>query len=356
MKDFLKICFWGPVCPRGEGYRMSKVCLWVVLLSVASSSAIAQDYLRGDIFAGYSYMNVQTNGLIPSRQNFAGWESSYTMPLSPRFGAETDFGANYRTIAVQGLTSTSSTSVDVALHDYSFLVGPRVNFRPMFLHALFGLDHLSGTGSGFAQSDNNFATAIGGGVQWRFSRYFALRTSADYMLTHHNIFGVTASQQNNFRASLGLVYQIGAAEHRAEVSHHPAPAAVSKPVPSGTISPTISPSGTVAPSGSASASKTSSASRTISGVGTVSSSTLGVVARTNATGAEIVQVTPGSVAEYAGLHPGDVVNAVDGKAIRNAQELEIELSNKAPGSTVELSYLIRGYWQTASTVTLQAAH
>jgi len=333
---------------------MSKVCLWVVLLSVASSSAIAQDYLRGDIFAGYSYMNVQTNGLIPSRQNFAGWESSYTMPLSPRFGAETDFGANYRTIAVQGLTSTSSTSVDVALHDYSFLVGPRVNFRPMFLHALLGLDHLSGTGSGFAQSDNNFATAIGGGVQWKFSRYFALRTSADYLLTHHSIFGATTSQQNNFRASLGLVYQIGAAERRAEVSHHPAPAKVSKPVPSGTASPTISPPGTVA--SSRPVSRPVSPARTVPAAGTVSFSTLGVVARTNATGAEIVQVTPGSAAEYAGLHPGDVVNAVDGKGIRNAQELEIELSNKAPGSTVQLSYLIRGYWQTASTVTLQAAH
>jgi hypothetical protein len=33
----------------------------------------------------------------------------------------------------------------VDVHDYSYLAGPRVNFRPVFVHALIGGDHLTGS-------------------------------------------------------------------------------------------------------------------------------------------------------------------------------------------------------------------
>jgi len=100
---------------------MKRVCLFIVFLLLACSQVVAQDYLRGDLFVGYSYLNAQTNGLSPSRQNFTGWESSYSMNLNPRLAGEADFGGYYRTIAVLGLAGAGSNSIDVAVHDYSFL-------------------------------------------------------------------------------------------------------------------------------------------------------------------------------------------------------------------------------------------
>jgi hypothetical protein len=189
----------------------------------------------------------------------------------------------------------------------------------MFLHALFGVDHLSGTGSGFTRSDNNFATAIGGGVQWNLSRYFALRTSADYLLTHHNIFGTAATQQNNLRASLGLVYQFGVPSSPGEVSRRPVRPALPKPAPPGLVTiPQLS-----------------------------------VVAKTQKTGAELVEVGPSGLGAQTGLQSGDVINAIDGVPIQTATELAKELSNKAMGSSVRIRYLIHGYWQTETVLTLQ---
>jgi hypothetical protein len=192
----------------------------------------------------------------------------------------------------------------------------------MFFHALLGIDHLSGSGSGFSNSDNSFAAAIGGGVQWNVSRYFALRTSVDYLLTHHNIFGGPAAQQNNLRASVGVVYRFGVGSRPSEASRRSA-------------SP---PSSSRAPSG------------------TVSVSSLGVLAKAQPMGAEIVEVWSHSAAEQAGLHAGDVINAVDGKPILSATDLATNLSSIAPGSTIRIEYLIRGYWQTESSLVLQPSH
>jgi S1-C subfamily serine protease len=48
---------------------------------------------------------------------------------------------------------------------------------------------------------------------------------------------------------------------------------------------------------------------------------LGLKAASRETGgAEIVEVAPGSTAELAGLHVGDVINVADGKPIRAALE------------------------------------
>ncbi len=70
----------------------------------------------------------------------------------------------------------------------------------------------------------------------------------------------------------------------------------------------------------------------------------------------IIEVVPGSAAEMAGLRVGDVINAVDGKPVRTPMELAAELANHAPGSTVRLGVLVRGYWQSETTVILGGQH
>jgi len=69
-------------------------------------------------------------------------------------------------------------------------------FRP-FAEALFGAGHVSTNGVG---SDSSFATALGGGLDYRIIRPIAWRFQGDYVQTR--FFGNT---QNNVRISTGIV-------------------------------------------------------------------------------------------------------------------------------------------------------
>jgi hypothetical protein len=153
----------------------------------------------GDVFAGYSYLNVDTNGLT-SRQGLNGWEASIAVGAK-RIAGEAAFGGYYKSNALGS---------GVAVHDYSFLGGPRVTFGQGFVHALFGGDRLTGSALGFSSSQTGFAAAFGGGVQSKaFGGHWAVRTSADYVLSRHNVLGGSAVNQNNFRVSGGIVYVFG---------------------------------------------------------------------------------------------------------------------------------------------------
>jgi hypothetical protein len=155
---------------------------------------------RVDIFAGYSFMNIDTNQLS-SRQNLNGFETSATFNIVRHFAAEGAFSGYFKSNVMGSIVSA---------HDLSLLGGPRVNFGQGFVHALVGFDRLTGTALGLSASQNSFAAAFGGGGQSRtFARHFAIRVSADYVLGRHNIFGGSAYNQNNFRVSSGIVFVFG---------------------------------------------------------------------------------------------------------------------------------------------------
>ncbi len=77
----------------------------------------------------------------------------------------------------------------------SFSVG---KLRP-FAEALFGVGHVSANGSA---SDTSFATALGGGIDYRIFRPVALRFEGDYVQTR--FFSTT---QNNVRLSTGIAFR-----------------------------------------------------------------------------------------------------------------------------------------------------
>jgi opacity protein-like surface antigen len=99
----------------------------------------------------------------------------------------------------------------VNVWDYGFAAGPRFNFRRIFLHALLGADYLTGSASSLSASQSSFATTIGGGVQMRVAPRYYLRVSTDWVRTGHNFGNAAGSSldQNNFRASVGLMYSFG---------------------------------------------------------------------------------------------------------------------------------------------------
>jgi len=165
-----------------------------------STLGYGQNVPRMEFFGGFSYLNAGTNALT-ARQNVVGFEGAVSVNLNRWIGAELNLSGYYKTIDILGVAT-------VPYHDYSAMAGPRINMHKAFFHALVGIDHLAGSANFYNvtaySKDNVIAGAAGGGVQWNVARQLALRTSADYVMSR---FG--GIMQNNFRVTLGFVFQAG---------------------------------------------------------------------------------------------------------------------------------------------------
>lgn len=184
---------------------MQKIGLAVITLLVFAGLANAQIPTSGNVFFGYSFYN--TNLSSVDRANTNGWELSVEGKVIPFLGIVADFDSHYGSqnfpvcVPISGTACAVSTfSADATEHN--FLFGPRVSasvgkFRP-FAQALFGAAHVSvNNGVG---SDTSFATALGGGLDYKIIRPVAWRFQGDYVQTR--FFGTT---QNNVRISTGIV-------------------------------------------------------------------------------------------------------------------------------------------------------
>jgi len=55
-----------------------------------------------------------------------------------------------------------------------------------------------------------------------------------------------------------------------------------------------------------------------------------------------MQIQPGGPAEKAGLKVGDIITTVDGRSIKDGDDLVNEITTRRPGSTIRLGYLRDG--------------
>ena len=154
---------------------------------------------RLEVSGGLSYLNAGTNALT-SRQNVVGFEGSVAVHVNTWIAGEANVSGYYKTLTIVNVGT-------FGFHDYMAMAGPRLNMHKAFFHVLGGIDHLSGVSSFYSvatSSNNVLAGAAGGGVQWNVARHLALRASADYVMSRFG--GV---MQNNFRVTLGIVYEAG---------------------------------------------------------------------------------------------------------------------------------------------------
>lgn len=180
---------------------MSKSAV-VACVFLLAGIAAAQIPTSGNVFVGYSYFGTQ---LPLTHAKLNGFEGSFEGKLFPFVGIVGDFSQHYgyQNFVNPGATCpigvTCPTSSNT--HEQNLLFGPRVSvsagsWRP-FAEALFGFGHISSTAFG---ADTSFASAIGGGLDYRVIRPIALRFQADYVRT--SFYNTT---QNNLRISTGLV-------------------------------------------------------------------------------------------------------------------------------------------------------
>jgi hypothetical protein len=174
------------------------------VLLLFAGLAGAQVPTSGNVFFGYSFYNTDLSSI--DRANTNGWEASVEGKIIPWIGMVADFDSHYGSqnfpecIPVSG-TSCGVSNFNASVTEHNFLFGPRVSFsvgkfRP-FAEALFGGAHVDAASAG---SDTSFATALGGGLDYKIIRPLAWRFQGDYVQTR--FFGTT---QNNVRLSTGLV-------------------------------------------------------------------------------------------------------------------------------------------------------
>ncbi|MGC2183395.1 MAG: Do family serine endopeptidase [Terriglobales bacterium] len=72
-------------------------------------------------------------------------------------------------------------------------------------------------------------------------------------------------------------------------------------------------------------------------------------------GVTISDVTPGSPAEQAGLKVGDTIVAVDGKAVKNGDELVADIAARKPGSKITVGFIRNGKKQDATATVADRA-
>ena len=184
---------------------MRKVSIMAFILFSLAGLAAAQIPTAGNVFFGYSYYNTDLSSL--GRANTNGWEGTLEGRVFPHLGILADFSGHYGSqdfltgvlcpVGSGGCAPTVRENVS----EHNVMFGPRVSasvgkFRP-FAEAMFGVGHLNASAFG---SSNSFATAIGGGLDYRIIRPLAWRFQGDYIQTR--FFSTT---QNNVRLSTGIV-------------------------------------------------------------------------------------------------------------------------------------------------------
>ncbi|HUO15182.1 MAG TPA: hypothetical protein VMX38_09360 [Verrucomicrobiae bacterium] len=181
---------------------MRKLFLASVMVGVFTAVAAAQVPTSGNVFFGYSYYNTNPSGI--DRVSTNGWEASVEGKVLPFIGIVGDFSAYYGSEDFPAVCSgvglcIPSYSANIAEHNYLF--GPRASvsvgkFRP-FAEGMIGVAHINANAAG---SDNSFASAVGGGIDYRLLRILAWRFEGDYV--HAHLFNIS---ENNVRLSTGIV-------------------------------------------------------------------------------------------------------------------------------------------------------
>jgi opacity protein-like surface antigen len=161
-----------------------------------------------EAYGGYYYARFNVNANVPGIAPSATYNGNGG-------GGQLEYNVNRWLGAVgdlAGFRATSSPSGSLTGGVFTYLFGPRMNFRrgkvTPFAQVLFGGVR---TTDGIAQSlgaENNFAMTAGGGIDFKVSKHLSVRpVQAEYFMT--KIPDGLNNRQNNFRFGAGVVLRFG---------------------------------------------------------------------------------------------------------------------------------------------------
>lgn len=208
-----------------------KKTLVVCALGLTSGLCVyAADAPQADLFLGYSFVRYNSAQTVPAFTANGGL-GTFAWNFNQHLAFEAEIGG-YHNGNINNHQFDTTT--------FSYLFGPRASFSRSktvipYFHALFGGQNAhtsiccavitSGgtttvTTSRISRDQNNFAMAVGGGLDFKIARHILLRPiQLDYMLTRFQAIDVTNPtgpstnrNQNNLRYAAGLTFTFGGAQ------------------------------------------------------------------------------------------------------------------------------------------------
>ena len=184
------------------------VGLLLGLLGTVPLAKSQEEPSKVDLYGGYYYARFNVNANVP------GIAPSATY-IGKGGGGQLEYNAkNWLGVVgdLGGFYATSSGNGSFAGGVFTYLLGPRVNFRhgrlTPFVQAAFGGVR---TTDGIAQStgtEDNFAMTAGGGIDFKASRQVSVRPiQAEYFMT--KIPDGLNNRQDNLRIGAGVVLRLG---------------------------------------------------------------------------------------------------------------------------------------------------
>jgi hypothetical protein len=238
---------------KGRNIEMTRLAVaTIALITLTGSLAVAQGAAPQDatpkvqVFGGYSLSYMDNGGLSAQalytglrqstsafavESNFHGWDAQAQYNVNHWLGFAADVSGRSGTPLVSSRIGNLSGLPNAT--GYSFLGGPVVTFRNKsrltpFVHVLFGVDRYTMSASTItglatpvstsATTSNVVAAALGGGLDVKITRQFALRLpQVDDLYTTRNLnkfydsafnnglFEGLSTHQHNLRLSAGIV-------------------------------------------------------------------------------------------------------------------------------------------------------
>ena len=217
---------------------MQKIlALTLAVLLCGAVGALAQDFPRQEVYAGYTFLRANSATDVPAFSTNGGG-GQYAFNFNKWIGFVADIGATHN-------GNIGGVHLDSTFTDYVF--GPRVNIRYArlnpFLHIMWGGMHVGTSTSvkavitppptpanpiylpGQGTVTNNspvtlravasqtaFAMPVGGGLDFKMTKYLSLRCiELDYFFTRlQNIRSLNDNNQHNLRVMTGVNFTFGA--------------------------------------------------------------------------------------------------------------------------------------------------
>lgn len=160
-----------------------------------------------EAYGGYYYARFNVNDDLSSLRNMEAFNGNGG-------GGQLEYNANHWLGVVGdlgGYGATSTTNGALVGGAFSYLFGPRVNFRhgkvTPFAQTLFGGIRTT-DGILYSGPENNFAMTAGGGVDFKVSKRISVRpVQVEYFMT--KVPDGLNNRQDNLRLGTGIVVRLG---------------------------------------------------------------------------------------------------------------------------------------------------